>query len=163
MANISFSSPIGRISVTARRGEVVRIRIGRDSVAAAQQQRDDAADEQLCEQTKREINEYLDGERREFDLRLCEQGSEFSRRIYRALQTVPYGTTVSYAELAELAGYSRNCARAVGTAMKSNPLPLAVPCHRVVCAAGTAGEYSAGAGTDTKKELLDMEADNAKK
>lgn len=88
------------------------------------------AEDEIARRAKEQICEYMSGKRRFFDVPLKIQGSPFEQSIYRALMEVPYGKTVSYKELAEMAG-RKGAARAVGQAMKKNPLPLLVPCHRV--------------------------------
>lgn len=80
--------------------------------------------------------------------------TDFQRRVYRALVRVPAGKVVSYGELARRAGFPK-AARAVGTAMKKNRLPIAIPCHRVIKADGSLGQY--GPGVDWKRKLLEQE------
>lgn len=102
-----------------------------------------------------QLREYFDGRRCQFDLALDWQLSHgFYRRVLDALMTVDYGTTVSYGELAHMAG-SPGAARAVGTAMSTNPIPLVVPCHRVVRSDGSVGEY--GGSPEVKTWLLEHE------
>ena len=105
----------------------------------------------------RQVDEYLRGARRAFDLELdwsLARGA-FRRRVLERLPTVAYGATATYADLAREAG-SPAAVRAVGTACATNPLPLVVPCHRVVRTDGTIGQYLGG--TDAKRALLAMEA-----
>jgi methylated-DNA-[protein]-cysteine S-methyltransferase len=85
-----------------------------------------------------------------------EGSSEFQRNILSILQKISYGRTVSYSQLAKLAGKTK-AARAIGTVMAGNPLPLIIPCHRVIKADGTLGQFSATGGIDTKKRMLDLE------
>ena len=102
-----------------------------------------------------QLREYFDGRRHRFDLALDWRLSHgFYRRVLDALMTVDYGTTVSYGELAHMAG-SPGAARAVGTAMSTNPIPLVVPCHRVVRSDGSVGEY--GGSPEVKAWLLEHE------
>ena len=82
--------------------------------------------------------------------------SEFRRRVLTLCRRIPYGHTVSYAKLAAQAG-SPHAARAVGHCMAANPIPLLIPCHRVICADGRIGAYSAPGGTAMKERLLAME------
>jgi methylated-DNA-[protein]-cysteine S-methyltransferase len=104
-----------------------------------------------------QILEYFAGSRRSFDLRL-DMGNipPFSRRILEALVAVPFGATITYGELAARAGRP-GAARAVGRAMAANPLPIVVPCHRVVGAGGKMTGYSGGDGIVTKRWLLRFE------
>jgi methylated-DNA-[protein]-cysteine S-methyltransferase len=86
----------------------------------------------------RQMEQYLAGEAKGFRLRLKLAGTPFQRRVWQALRKVPYGRTITYAQLAARAGHP-GAARAVGAAMAANPLPLVVPCHRVVASSGMGG------------------------
>ena len=106
---------------------------------------------------QRQVLEYLAGERRLFRIDIdCGPLSSFRRAVYGELLRIPYGETVSYGELALRLGRPR-AARAVGQALAANPLPLVVPCHRVVGATGALTGFSGGEGIATKKMLLEME------
>jgi methylated-DNA-[protein]-cysteine S-methyltransferase len=83
--------------------------------------------------------------------------SEFARDILTACQTAPYGQTMSYGQLANLAGHS-NAARAVGNALSGNQIPLIIPCHRIIKANGQIGGFTAAGGSNTKQKMLDFEA-----
>ncbi len=100
----------------------------------------------------RELAEYFAGERRAFSVPLTPAGSEFQRSVWRALVAIPYGETISYGELARRVG---SVARAVGTANGSNPLPIIVPCHRVIGADGSLTGF--GGGLAIKRALLELE------
>lgn len=102
----------------------------------------------------KQLKEYLDGTRREFDLPLAPSGTEFMRRVWKALQEIPYGETRSYKEIAAAAGNSKAC-RAVGMANNRNPIAIVIPCHRVIGANGDLIGY--GGGLDKKSFLLDLE------
>ena len=102
-----------------------------------------------------QLTEYFAGERTRFDLELVMQGTPFQRRVWRALQDIPYGETISYGELARRTGQP-SAARAVGMANGRNPISVIVPCHRVIGASGTLTGY--GGGTERKRRLLDLEA-----
>jgi len=114
----------------------------------------------LMRPLQRRIQAYFEGEPVAFgDTPLwCTGLSSFSQEVYVALAKVPAGTTVSYGELAGLAGHP-GAARAVGRAMSANPTPLVVPCHRVLSAGGGLGGFSAQGGVVTKKRLLEHEKD----
>ena len=102
-----------------------------------------------------QLGEYFEGRRHRFDLALDWRLTHgFYRRVLDALMTVDFGTTVSYGELARMTGSSR-AARAVGTAMSTNPIPLVVPCHRVVRSDGSVGEY--GGRPEVKTWLIEHE------
>jgi methylated-DNA-[protein]-cysteine S-methyltransferase len=105
---------------------------------------------------RRELDEYFEGRRRDFDLPLDLRGREgFSRDILERLAKVPYGEVTTYKSLAVEAGNPR-AARAVGTIMNRNPIPIVLPCHRVVGSNGSLVGY--GGGLERKRLLLDMEA-----
>ncbi|MFH0985081.1 MAG: methylated-DNA--[protein]-cysteine S-methyltransferase [Candidatus Omnitrophota bacterium] len=109
----------------------------------------------VCERVKRAFAVYFKDPKTVFkmdlDLSRC---TEFERNVYRALQRVPAGTVITYGSLAKRAGHP-GAARAVGTAMRKNPLPIVIPCHRVIPSKGGLGAYSAG--TKWKRTLLEHE------
>ncbi len=102
----------------------------------------------------RQIREYLDGHRRSFGLKLDLEGTDFQMRVWQALARVPYGRTVTYAQLARQAGRP-GAARAAGSACGANPLPLVIPCHRVLASGGRIGGF--GGGLSMKRALLALE------
>ena len=102
----------------------------------------------------RELKEYLAGVRRDFTVPVALTGTEFQLRVWKALLEVPYGKTVTYGELARRIGRPR-AARAVGGAVGANPIPIVIPCHRVVPKTGGIGNY--GPGPHWKRELLRLE------
>ena len=101
-----------------------------------------------------QLNEYFAGTRKSFDLPLKFDGTEFQNRVWRELQNIPYGKTISYKELAEKTGNIKAC-RAVGMANNKNPLPIIIPCHRVVGSNGKLTGYAGG--LEVKKFLLELE------
>jgi methylated-DNA-[protein]-cysteine S-methyltransferase len=104
---------------------------------------------------KRELDEYFGGERRTFDLAVDLRGrSEFSRVVLEQLARVPFGEVTTYGSLAARSGRPR-AARAVGTIMNRNPIPIVLPCHRVVGSTGSLVGY--GGGLERKRQLLDLE------
>lgn len=104
--------------------------------------------------TEEQLGEYFAGKRRQFDLALSPQGTDFQLRVWRALETIPYGQTISYAELARRVGNPK-ASRAVGLANGRNPLSIIVPCHRVIGADGSLTGY--GGGLPIKEFLLRLE------
>jgi methylated-DNA-[protein]-cysteine S-methyltransferase len=101
-----------------------------------------------------QLGAYFAGKRTDFDLELVLAGSEFQRRVWQALLTIPYGETRSYGQVAEQIGAS-GAARAVGLANGRNPIAIIVPCHRVIGASGSLTGY--GGGLDRKRSLLELE------
>ncbi len=101
-----------------------------------------------------ELNEYFAGKRRHFSVPLDLRGTEFQLRCWHALLEIPYGQTITYAELARRVGSPRGF-RAVGMANHDNPVAIIVPCHRVLASDGTLGGY--GGGLDLKRALLELE------
>ena len=105
-----------------------------------------------------QLEEYFAGDRREFDLPLRPAGTPFQQRVWTALCTVPFGHTVTYGEIARRVGVDpRTTSRAVGTANGSNPIPVVIPCHRVIGANGTLTGFGGGLGR--KQVLLTLEQD----
>ena len=106
---------------------------------------------------RQQLEEYFAGARKDFDLPLKLNGTEFQVNVLKALLKIPYGETVSYGEIAKRIGKPR-AMRAVGAANGRNPIPIVVPCHRVI---GSSGDLTGfGGGLDTKEALLRLEAEN---
>ncbi len=103
---------------------------------------------------KRQLEEYLNGTRKTFDVKHYYRGTEFQEKVWKALATIPYGETVSYKQIAEMIG-SPKAVRAVGNACNSNPLAILIPCHRVISSDGSLSSYAGG--PEIKKMLLELE------
>ena len=106
--------------------------------------------------TRQQLKEYFAGEREEFDLPMAPSGTGFQLRVWAALREIPYATTTSYGEVARRLELGARGARAVGLANGSNPIPIIVPCHRVVGADGSLTGY--GGGLERKRTLLAIES-----
>jgi methylated-DNA-[protein]-cysteine S-methyltransferase len=107
---------------------------------------------------RQQLKQYFAGERKEFDLPLNLTGTEFQVQVLEELQRIPYGETTSYGDIAKRIGRPK-AVRAVGAANGRNPLPIIIPCHRVI---GSSGDLTGfGGGLDTKEALLRLEAENA--
>jgi methylated-DNA-[protein]-cysteine S-methyltransferase len=109
---------------------------------------------ELFRATIQQLAEYFEGRRTDFDLPLDLSGTPFQLRVWAELQRIPYGETISYSELAARVG-SPGAFRAVGAANGRNPVPIIVPCHRVIAADGALQGF--GAGLEAKRILLDLE------
>lgn len=103
----------------------------------------------------RQLQEYFRGERKEFDLPLAPEGTDFQLNVWRSLRTIPYGDTISYAQLAQRIGNPK-AVRAVGLANGCNPIPIIIPCHRVIGSDGSLTGF--GGGLSNKRKLLDLES-----
>ena len=108
----------------------------------------------VIDMASEQLNEYFTGRRRAFELPVAIPGTEFQRTVRSCLQTIPYGTTMTYAQIAEAIGRPK-AVRAVASAIASNPLSIIVPCHRVVASDGTPGGYRGG--LPAKQFLLRLE------
>lgn len=111
-------------------------------------------DSDVLRETQRQLDEYFDCRRRMFDLPLALHGTEFQRTVWQTLAAIPYGQTISYAQLASRVGRP-TAMRAVGAANGRNPLPIVLPCHRVIGANGSLTGF--GGGLPTKQFLLELE------
>jgi methylated-DNA-[protein]-cysteine S-methyltransferase len=154
MLYTSLESPIGELlAVGDSRGlRGLYMQEGRTAIAVRAGW--EAADEPFAE-ARAQLAEYFAGQRRAFDLPLAMAGSPFQRRVWRALQDIPYGETISYGELARRIGVP-SASRAVGVANGRNPVSVIVPCHRVIGADGSLTGY--GGGLARKRLLLELEA-----
>ena len=112
----------------------------------------------IATEAVRQLRAYFAGQLRRFDLPLDMEGTDFQLRVWRELERIPYGETRSYLEIAEAIGAPR-AVRAVGAANGANPIPIVVPCHRVVGASGKLVGY--GGGLPLKKRLLELEGARA--
>ncbi len=154
-----FRTPLGRIAVVATARGLARVRlpgeVKKQGPAAMRRRNGDPRVSAVAAQAEHEIRQYLAGRRRRFAVPLDLAGvPSFHRRVMQAARRIPYGRTLTYGELASRAG-SPHAARAVGQAMARNPLPLVVPCHRVVAAGGGLGGF--GGGLALKRRLLALE------
>lgn len=147
------STPIGSLLVAGESGALCRVAFEQDGRRVPPEdgwRRDPSS----VTQAKKQLLEYFGGQREAFDLRLRPHGTEFQRAVWSALAEIPYGETVSYGELAEEIGRP-SAVRAVGAANGRNPLPIVLPCHRVIGADGSLTGF--GGGLDAKRFLLDLE------
>ncbi len=107
---------------------------------------------------RKQLDEYFKGERQQFDLELDPKGTDFQKQVWKELVKIPYGTTLSYGELAQRIGNPK-ASRAVGLANGKNPISIIIPCHRVIGASGSLTGF--GGGIEVKQYLLDLESRNS--
>lgn len=113
-------------------------------------------DGELCRPAIRQLEEYFAGKRRGFTVPLSVEGAEFSKKVWLELVAIPYGETRSYSDIAKAVGNPKSC-RAVGQANRNNPLPIFVPCHRVIGKNGALTGYMGKQGLTIKEYLLELE------
>lgn len=142
-------TPIGQLTLVARGGRLVAV--GLPGTDPPDGEDLDPTDERVLDRAARQLTEYFSGVRRHFELPLALDGGPFHRRAQLAMADIPYGQVLTYGQLAARLGVPR-AARAVGQACRRNPLPIVLPCHRVVAADGGIGGYAGGA--DLKRALL---------
>jgi methylated-DNA-[protein]-cysteine S-methyltransferase len=150
----TVSTPLGDITAVADEAGLTHVILAGDDGSVLAEATEsgpivDAATQQLAE--------YFAGERMAFDVPLAPQGTEFQQTVWKALGDVPFGTTATYGEIARAIG-QLTATRAVGAANGRNPIPIIIPCHRVIGASGELTGYSGGGGIETKRRLLDHES-----
>ena len=149
----TLESPVGTL-LLAGDSQALRMVSFQSSKHAEPPQADWKQDKAPFAEVIRQLRAYFRGERKEFDLPLAPEGTEFQLRVWNRLRTIPYGETISYAQLAERIGNPK-AVRAVGLANGSNPIPIIIPCHRVIGSDGSLTGF--GGGLPTKKMLLELE------
>ncbi len=158
----SFDSPVGELTAGEVDGRIVLLAFGSTVATADEISRlckalnADAVTQptRVLLQLKEELSQYFAGTRRDFTVALHPIGTAFQQAAWQGLLEIPYGTTCSYAQLAESIGHPR-AVRAVGSANGRNPIAIVIPCHRVIATGGGLGGY--GGGLDRKRLLLDLE------
>ncbi len=148
-----IESPVGKLLLAGTDGALCQVHFhgGRDSIEPrAEWEENDAPFREVVHQ----LEAYFAGKLQSFDLPLHLAGTEFQKTVWRALQEIPYGETCSYGELARHIGKPQ-AMRAVGAANGHNPIPVIIPCHRVIGADGSLTGF--GGGLPIKKQLLDLE------
>ena len=151
-----MESPVGKLKLVASANALIAVLWERERpnrVKLAMLQHD--PQQPILIETERQLGEYFAGTRNQFDLPLEPTGTEFQKKVWRALQEIPFGQTRSYLDLAKSIG-SAKAVRAVGAANGKNPLSIVVPCHRIVGANGTLTGFAGG--LEAKAKLLALEA-----
>lgn len=144
--HISFPSPIGPLTVFAENDTIIVIESGRVP--------GEASTDPLLIEARTQLDAYFDGKMAKFDLPLAPDGTPRQKEIWTVMNRIPYGTTITYGELADLTGSG---AQAVGGVCGANPIPIVQPCHRVVGAKNALTGFSFAGGTETKYQLLKLE------
>ena len=161
--HLTISSPVGPLTLAERDGALVRIAFGGGGCGEGREVREgvegvegrDCCDRSpLLDEAARQLADYFAGRRRDFDLPLAPAGTAFQQAVWAALRSIPYGQTRSYKDIAAAVGRPRAC-RAVGMANNRNPLPIVIPCHRVIGASGALTGYAGG--VEIKHTLLQLE------
>ncbi|HYE84689.1 MAG TPA: methylated-DNA--[protein]-cysteine S-methyltransferase [Clostridia bacterium] len=145
-----YESDIGRIGIAEKDGKITNVYFKEDEAPKDMQ----LSETPLLKEAAVQLESYFRGELKEFSLSLEPTGTDFMKQVWEALCEIPYGETASYGEIAEKVGKPK-AARAVGLANNRNPIPIVIPCHRVIGADGSLTGY--GGGLDLKKRLLDLE------
>jgi methylated-DNA-[protein]-cysteine S-methyltransferase len=152
-----MDSPVGDLRIVERDGSITAIEFSpfRDHDGRPRGARDDG--NAVLVEAVRQLRAYFDRDLKDFDLPLDPSGSEFQLAVWGQLRKIGYGDTASYGEIAKRLGKSNAASRAVGLANGSNPIPIVIPCHRVIGADGTLTGYAGG--IERKQALLEIEQD----
>ena len=151
MKNVCYMrSPVGLLGIAEENGQVTDLFFGYDKAPIGTLE----TETPVLLRAKKQLLEYFDGARREFDVPLDPHGTPFQLSVWEALLTIPYGETRSYGQIAAQIG-NPEASRAVGMANHSNPISIFIPCHRVIGADGSLTGY--GGGLQIKRTLLDLE------
>ena len=159
----TYSSPLGPIVIESDSQAITRLRFSNEQASAFSTAEEKAPNEAtttipIIAEAFRWLDDYFAGKRPCNVPRLDPQGTDFQKRVWQTLLTIPYGETLSYGEIAQMVGC--RSAQAVGQAVGANPIALIIPCHRVIAAHGKIGGYEYG--TEIKKKLLELEGNPTK-
>jgi methylated-DNA-[protein]-cysteine S-methyltransferase len=149
----SYRTALGWLTIGADEKNIVSISFGKMVIAA------EATETALIREACRQLSQYFNGQRRDFDLPLNPQGTAFQKFVWQALLMIAYGQTKTYGQIAAEIGKPKAC-RAVGMANHHNPIPIVIPCHRVIGADGSLTGYASG--LPIKQKLLDLERSHVK-
>ena len=152
MGYLAVSSPVGELTIFEEDGAIVALEWGRAPVGPGKPSA-------LLKRAARQLDEYFEGKRKTFDLPLKPAGTAFQQRVWTRLSAIPLGRVETYGAIAKKL---KSGARAVGTACGANPIPILIPCHRVLGAGGNLSGYSGEGGVATKRFLLAREAAEAR-
>lgn len=144
----TYNTPVGRVTIASNGCAITAIAIGEVGLQGTRKP------SPLTNDAANQLQEYLAGRRRYFDLPLDPAGSPFQKKVWQEMLDIPYGSTKTYGEIACTVGSPRG-ARAVGMAANRNPIAIVIPCHRVLASNGKLGGYANG--VEVKRFLLDLE------
>ena len=145
-----MQSPVGEIVIIEDKGKIVEIDIAKNNKLDNIEEKDT----ELLLQTEKQLKEYFEGKRFDFEIPLNPTGTEFMQSVWKALEQIPYGETRTYKEIAEMVG-NYKASRAVGMANNKNPIPIIIPCHRVIGSNNKLVGYALG--LEMKQYLLELE------
>jgi methylated-DNA-[protein]-cysteine S-methyltransferase len=148
MAHKSFNSPVGPLTLFEENETIVALEWGQANGKEKQEKNN------LLEEACNQLNGYFDAKLKRFDLPLNPSGTKFQKRVWIWLRCIPFGQTKTYKNGANVL---KSGPRAVGNACARNPIPLIIPCHRILNTSGSLGGFSAFNGVTTKKDLLYLE------
>ena len=152
-----MDSPIGELRIIEHNGAITAIEFTPFQSTPGRPRGERADDNVVLAEAVRQLRAYFDHDLKEFDLPLAPEGSDFQQRVWEQLRGIGYGETASYGQIAHRLGKTNAASRAVGLANGRNPIPIVIPCHRVIGADGTLTGYAGG--IERKQTLLELEQD----
>lgn len=152
---IYYKSPIGNLIIMEEENAIIKLCFKEQEITNIKDIQE--FETPLLKKAKKQLKEYFEGKRKKFDLALRLNGTSFQNKVWKALLNIPYAKTCSYKDIAKNIG-NENASRAVGNANNKNPLPIFIPCHRVIGSNGKLIGYAGG--LDIKIKLLELEREN---
>lgn len=151
---IRMDSPLGRLELLAHGGKIVGIEIEKRGRLSHDGEPDKLSP--VLDKARKQLAEYFAGKRKSFQVPVSLEGTDFQKSVWNAVNDIPFGKVLSYGEVGHETGRP-TAGRAVGGAVGANPVPIIIPCHRVLASDGRITGYSGGNGIETKAWLLDHE------
>ncbi|WP_322101081.1 methylated-DNA--[protein]-cysteine S-methyltransferase [Sarcina ventriculi] len=152
---IYYKSPIGNLIIMEEENAIIKLCFKEQEITNIKDIQE--FETPLLKKAKKQLEEYFEGKRKKFNLALRLNGTSFQNKVWKALLNIPYAKTCSYKDIAKNIG-NENASRAVGNANNKNPLPIFIPCHRVIGSNGKLIGYAGG--LDIKIKLLELEREN---